>query len=183
MRRAGLILIPFISILLSSGVATSQEKSPRVGLGISLGKEVVAYAYYPWWLRYYYWGAPSIDFPSIYIPIMVSPKFRLEPEIGIWWLSRSGYSNTIFRISWGMFSVERKEKTNLYRGLRFGVILRDGDTSTTALFMGPALGGEYLFSNYFSLGGEAQLNFTYCTDADLQSILSTKVIFFVRWYF
>lgn len=185
MKTVSLILSVSISILLASDLATPQEKSPRIGVGVSLGKELVAYTYYPhyWWWGDYYWGMPSIDFPSIYIPIIVSPKFRLEPEIGFWWLSRSGYSSTILRIGWGMFSIERKKQTNLYQGLRVGVILKDDYTSTTDIFIGPALGGEYLFSSHFSLGGEAQLNFVYCTNADSRSTLSTKVLSFLRWYF
>lgn len=176
MKKVSFGLFVFISILLWSGLATPQEKSPHIGVGISIGKEV------------YGWGMATIDFPSVYIPIFVSKNFRLEPEIGLWWQSYSdsyyySESDILFRIGWGMFLVKQKERTNLYQGLRVGLILEDNGDSRKYFSIGPALGGEYFFSSHFSLGGEAQLNFTTYGDGGSFRSGSCKTVVFVRWYF
>ena len=57
----------------------------------------------------------------------------------------------------------------LYYGINIGIILSSTsfemtgedseDNSKTDFFVGPAIGGEYMFSDNFSLGGEIQINY------------------------
>jgi len=68
--------------------------------------------------------------------------------------------------------------------------LDEWDRSKIDFYIGPALGAEYLFTKRFSLGGEIQLNFISIGqwDGDLsaensESVVRTKPLIFVRWYF
>jgi len=105
--------------------------------------------------------------------------------------------------------------TNLYYGLNIGIILssasRDiketfvfnGTTETetdsdkaskTDFFVGPAIGGEYMFSENFSLGGEIQINYISLGQFDWKleedvtkddrttSLITTNAIVMLRWY-
>jgi|GEM_PF-852069 len=182
----------YLVAFLLSTLAFSRENSPSIGLGVSLGKEFVPTYAYQSSRHYYNLGMPSVDFPSIYIPITVSRSFRIEPEIGFWNYSTlsgtSEYRYWILRIGLGMFLLRGKERTGYYYGIRSSVNLNSepagAGSGKTDFFIGPALGGEYLFSKHFSLGGEAQLNFvSYYTNMNSESSLSTKTVLFLRWYF
>ena len=77
-----------------------------------------------------------------------------------------------------------RDGTSEYLINKAQVRLRD----VTDLFLGPAVGAEYYFSERFSLGGEAQLMFTAIGQEDddddgSASLLQTGAILVVRWYF
>jgi len=62
------------------------------------------------------------------------------------------------------------------------------DESKMDFFIGPAVGGEYFFSEHFSLGGEIQGNFVFLGQYDddsetKESMFKMKPLVFVRWYF
>lgn len=143
-------------------------------------------------------GVPA----SIYLPITFS-SFRIEPEVGLF---RSSVSNdeadfessaTLLQLGTGVFVLRPMGGTTFYYGGRVGITRfsmdvssggDDEEESSTNFFVGPALGGEYMFGENFSLGGEAQLMFTSVGSEDENddvsiSYLNTGGVFFVRWHF
>jgi len=62
-------------------------------------------------------------------------------------------------------------------------------------YVTPCVGGEYLLSQHFGLGGEAQLQFTFFGNpsysnkpydypvSDTKTVFKTNALIFVRWYF
>ena len=203
MRKASLVLLVGIALFLVPNLVCAQAKGSSFGFGASMGKEVLPIEY----------GrlATVLDFPSFYMPIHISPGFRIEPEIGLWRYSYSRKDGTdwessysVFSLGFGIFPVINKGKVHIYYGARLRLIststssayswnghTESDDESKTDVSIGPAIGGEYFFTDHLSLGGEAQLNYTsigqFDDDDDDQdvseSIISSKTLFFVRWYF
>jgi len=141
---------------------------------------------------------------------------RFEPNFGFF-----NYSQTIdvnnpyenykreqtisnFRIGAVIAYANAVTSVNLYYGLNIGVIIsstsadisgqESNDESKTDFFIGPAIGGEYMFSDNFSLGGEIQVNYIsvgqfdqegvdpdYTVDVS-ESVVSTRGMIILRWY-
>lgn len=71
----------------------------------------------------------------------------------------------------------------------------ESKTSQTNFYIGPAVGAEYWIGEHFSVGGEAQLLYTEYGEPKLedgeeedevdifQSLMMTKYMFVLRWYF
>jgi len=141
----------------------------------------------------------QLTFPSFYVPIVFSGKFRFEPEFGILRLSASDdtgdASVTGFVLGTGAFATTRKGNTSLYYGARVAILVTRLDLpwledpeSKTDFRIGPAAGGEYLFGDHLGLGGELGINYTSWGDFDENSDISvstivTSSLFFIRWYF
>lgn len=194
MKRSIFILL-LVTLLLASYQLQAQDRKSLIGIGISMGKEIIS-------------SNGSVltlfDFPSIYVPIIISSKFRLEPGIGFYRYSGSGTnweeSTTILSLSFGIFAVTRKDKVDIYYGVRNGLIctwdydrydwngVERYERSKTDYYVGPAMGGEYFFSKHFSLGGEVQLNYVFIGQWDggdgggTEGGIRTKTLIFVRWY-
>ena len=177
-RKARLVFLFLLFFLIISFQLKAQEKEKSIGIGISLSNIVGVFD----------------DSLVIYLPIHTSSKFRLEPEIGFNLYSDSFgiWNNTSVSLSigCGFFAVKNKGKFNIYYGVRNGFIINsystNGRSSRTDLFFSPALGGEYLFSKHFSLGGEAQISYILIgigEGGENASELRTKPLFFLRWYF
>lgn len=66
MKKTGSVLVLLIIFFILSNFLQAQDKERNFGIGVSSSKEAI-------WLE---------DFLIIYMPINISPKFRLEPEIG-----------------------------------------------------------------------------------------------------
>ncbi len=89
---------------------------------------------------------------------------------------------------------------NFYYGIDIGVILsaysiesnsqyfESVSRDKTDFFIGPAIGGEYMFNDSFSLGAEIQINYIsvgqYDDDSQdvSQSLISTRGLITLRWY-
>ena len=114
----------------------------------------------------------------IYVPINVTEKFRIEPEISFF--SRPGYGAAyLFSAGLGLEGMKRKNDFNMIYGVRMGVTLLDGvDDRYTSL--GPILGGEHYFSKHFSIGAEIQLRGIYY---DPDFYISTATSFQTKFYF
>jgi len=189
MKKLNLIVLIGIAFLMMTNLLYAQEKAARVGIGVSLGKQIFGIDD----------GAALtlFDFPSICIPIITSPKFRLVPEIGLYRYSRStdgsDYSYMILSMGCGIFPMIQKGNGYIYYGGRLGLVRmsysnENDDDSKIDFYIGPAIGGEYFFTDHLSLGGEAQLNYTFMGqfeyDDDVsESLISSKTLIFVRWYF
>jgi hypothetical protein len=120
---------------------------------------------------------------TIQVPIVLS-GFRIEPEFGLF--STSSSSTTGNNVNEDAFSAMRfaaglyygkslSENANLYVGPRLGMLLlsttsknvdtlfsggqetRTSESSSSNILLEAVIGGEYMLSQHFSLGAEAQL--------------------------
>jgi hypothetical protein len=165
-----------LAILLEFSSASGQESKAKIGLGISINPTAIFYISST--ADFY---AP-VSIASIYIPIIIKPNFRIEPEAGIFSHSYkytsgtdiSDHTLTEFRIGIGLFYVHSIDTSfSAYCGPRAGILSTSESSSYTYsysgseeytskeidFFIGLCVGGEYLFSRHFSSGGEVQLNY------------------------
>ena len=187
----GLLLLFVIS-------AKAQDDPVRIGFGVGFGQ------------GFSFFGGEElsvitlpIDFADFSV-IIRGKNFRFEPTLGYFNFSstsssgsESKFSN--FRLGTVLAYATAIASLNVYYGIDIGVILSSesfnssspGSTSTdnskTDFFIGPAIGGEYMFSDNFSLGGEIQINYISVGNFDDDSDASTtgvssrgKII--LRWY-
>ncbi len=193
MKKASFIMLLVMTSFFLSNFLHAQEERSRIGFGVSLGKEIIVGAGEVMQLTLF-------DFPSFYLPINLSSNFRFEPEIGYYRYSASdgdwNDSYNIFKIGCGIFYITRKGKVDIYCGARLGLISTsysyesqwgDEEDSKTDFYVGPAIGGEYFFTKHLSLGGEIQFNYISMGQWDDEegsaSVIRTKPLIFVRWYF
>ncbi|PYT03955.1 MAG: hypothetical protein DMF60_16795 [Acidobacteria bacterium] len=172
------VLAVIVAWLLVQGSVSAQSNvggaAARVGLGVSIsdvGELLPAGS-----------DQTAAIVPSVLIPITIGDWFRVEPEVG-------GYRNTstltdvvgstsgtqtrrfsLLHIGTGAFGVATKERFKFYYGGRIAY-LRYKQSSQTGSFesftypsipgwlVAPAVGGEYMLSDHFSLGGEVQVRF------------------------
>jgi hypothetical protein len=138
---------------------------------------------------------------TISIIYETSPTFRIEPEIGYFNGSQEisngmtqEHKITSWRIGVGILPQKPYEKFTLYYGARVGYINEniEDESKANGYYIAPALGGEYFFSNHFSLGGEAQVVYISATtepEDDYEnwesklSVVNTRALAFVRFYF
>lgn len=148
---------------------------------------------------------------SIIVPIVMSQSFRLEPEIGFyngkntWELqgNKEEYTATQYRFGLGIFPQSAMKSSTIYYGARigylslklkeeetFGGVTQTDEYSTSGFFIAPAVGGEYFFSNSFSLGAEAQVMYASLSseiegsDVDISdTLISTRGLVFIRFFF
>lgn len=169
-----------------------------IGIGVSIGKDLVVADDGELMML-------PVCFSNIHIPITVSQKLRFEPEFSIWIYSYEGDNNisrkyTTYRIGLGILGIKSLEQTKLHYGLRAGIVYNstertapeseyNKDESKTDKYVGLAIGAEYYFSTYFSIGGEAQLNYIFLGNFDdnddngSASIISNRALVVIRFYF
>lgn len=192
-------------LLLFSASTKAQDDPVRFGFGVGFGH------------GFNFVGGSDLsvitlplDFADFSV-IIRGKNFRFEPTLGYFSTSSSSTSSTSGYTSESDFSNVRlgailayatsNGSMNYYYGIDFGVILSSesssssapGSTSTdeskTDFFVGPAIGGEYMFSDNFSLGGEIQINYISIgefngdsqTDVS-QSAVSSRGKIVLRWY-
>ena len=180
-RHATCVLLgqAFAGTLLSASVLAQGTASPntrRVGVGVAISDagEVAAEGAY---LGSTYRVTTAALLPTIFIPIDVTSRFRLEPEL-------SGYRNSnthiggtfgddtssssLLQVGTGVFGLARHERFTLYYGgrvasLRFGVSsirnTREYTSSARGWLLAPTMGAEYFLTEFLSVGGEASLKF------------------------
>ncbi len=181
-------------LLLFSISLNAQDNRMRIGFGVGFSKEA---------------SVIIGDESSLALPIDLAnftfvvrgKSFRFEPNIGFFNLSATttGYMGTEvdaslsnYRLGAVIAYANAIASMNLYYGINIGVILSsisvDSDSeSKTDFFVGPAIGGEYMFSDNFSLGGEIQINYikigNFDDDSDdSMSIISSRGMIILRWY-
>lgn len=208
-----------LAVFLTGESAYAQQSARRIGIGAALGSihdlfSVIAMDT----------TEDTIAAPAILIPLQVTNRFRLEPEIGVFRHSRSertDYSANGVEIGVGVFPQTLQQNFRLYYGVRVGYVKREEEKKKTislrtaeitetqtqtsdGFFVAPAVGGEYLFSDHFSLGAEVQyrhtsvegLAFSTFTSVlpgvptprrDVErfdtSVSATRVLFVTRFYF
>jgi hypothetical protein len=181
--------------------AKAQDDPTRIGFGVGFGQ------------GFNFFGGEElsiitlpIDFADFSVVIR-SKNFRFEPTLGYFSSSSSntssGYtfesSSSNLRLGAILAYATALASMNLYYGIDIGVILSSekresslpGSTSTdrskTDFYIGPAIGGEYMFSENFSLGGEIQINYISIGNFDDDSDASTSIVssrgkIMLRWY-
>jgi hypothetical protein len=146
-------------------------------------------------------------YSSITVPIIISPTFRIEPEVGYFSASQEATANgttveqtaSSWTIGTGIFPQKVFSDFTLYYGGRVGYISQKttsevgtnkDEETTSGFYVAPAIGGEHNFSDHFSIGAEAQVVFAWMTneeddrdyDVDL-SMFDTRGLVFFRFYF
>ena len=214
-KTAWLFICIFVLFSLSNLVyaqSAAGMDQMRIGLGVAIGKEVMPIEESM--------ILKMVDFPDIYVPIQVSPGFRLEPYFGYWRYSYSSENSSTYEQKYsimdlgvGVFITTWCGPVDIYYGGRIGMqknsqyykstYTYDSTTETTESkanqtnwIYGPAVGGEYFFTNNLSLGGEVQFNYMKMGEwkesngedheSDYKqstSVLYTKVMITVRWFF
>jgi len=207
MRRQNFILVFVVIFLLSSIPNYAQDeaskKTTKIGIGVTISdiKDLFQSIM-----------GDGNAAPSIYIPIDISPAFRIEPEISYYKFSEKEEYNsstdenriTSYSIGLGLSSMNRRGSVNLFYGARFGMIKAssvneytyiggaDKDEETgSGFYIAPTIGGEYFFSENFAMGGEVQIKYSSTKwegenggdEGVKRSVLSTRALFSVRFYF
>ena len=196
-----------IMLLLSVISIKAQDDPVRIGFGVGFGREFTSI--------YVYGGIEElsvitlpVEFADLSVTIR-SKNFLFEPTFGYYSTSRSYTSSdensqesktSNLRLGTVLAYVNTNESLNYYYGIDLGVILtsesnesnylgstQTSDKSKTDFFIGPAIGGEYMFSNNFSLGGEIQVNYisfgNFNDDSDVStSAISSRGKIILRWY-
>ena len=182
--------------------AKAQDDPVRIGFGVGIGQ---GFSFIGSDLSVL---ALPIDFADFSV-IIRGENFRFEPTFGYFSTSSSSTSSSSgyttdskssnLRLGTVLAYANSMESMNFYYGIDFGVILssesRDytdpfiesRDESKTDIFIGPAVGGEYMFSDNFSLGGEIQINYisigSFDGDSDESiSAVSSRGKIILRWY-
>lgn len=199
MKKALILLV----VLLFATTLQAQDKMVndkfQIGFGAAIGKEILLISSsYP---------IIAVDFPSFYIPIIVSSMIKIEPHFGLGSMSyKNGGEETMTYMDFGagVFFLKWYGPVNLSFGARFGMFntnFKEANgveevSSRMDMYFGPALGGEYFFTKNFSLGGE--IEFLYGMWGDMKvtvdgeevdtgsdydvTTMRTKTLFFIRWY-
>jgi hypothetical protein len=183
--------------------AQTEASNVQFGFGVSLTREVPTFA-----------STEEMDIMTLPIDlanfslVIKGKNFRIEPSLG-YFTGSSDYSNgqyhsessiSNFRIGAVIaYNNSAIESMNFYYGIDIGVILsslsassstsnESTDESKTDFFVGPAIGGEYMFNRHFSLGGEINLNYISVgnygdSEGDNTTwLISTRGAIYVRWY-
>lgn len=174
--------------------AAAQEATPRGGIGIALSNLDVG--------SLFTGGFPAAQ---IYVPIVISPGLRIEPELGVLKLEDDqdpSQDVSVYTLGVGLlFTRHVGEDVLAYVGPRLAISrvsqpVNDPfgpgsvDAVGTDLRLAAAIGGEYFFSSRFSLGAEAQLAFMAVGDRDVSGVgtieggssLATHALAFFRAY-
>ena len=197
-----------VMLILSVISVKAQDDPVRIGFGVGFGREFTSVYVYGVFEELAVLTLP-VEFADLSVTIR-SKNFLFEPTFG-YYSTTSSYTysssdnreeiNTSnLRLGTVLAYVNTNESLNYYFGIDLGVVLtshssesnyfgstESTDKSKTDFFIGPAIGGEYMFSNNFSLGGEIQVNYisfgNFNDDSDFStSAISTRGKIIIRWY-
>lgn len=182
-----------------------EDSGIQFGFGVGISSEYTVYNFNGYGDRLQIETLP-IDMANFSVLIKGS-FFRVEPSFGYFTTSTdysyqgSSTESSTSNIRLGAviaFNDDHIESMNLYYGIDIGLILsshsyissistESTERSKTDFFVGPAVGGEYLFIKHFSLGGEINLNYIsigqYDSENDISAwAMSTRGMIYLRWY-
>ncbi|MDX1531673.1 MAG: outer membrane beta-barrel protein [Rhodothermales bacterium] len=200
MRPFALLLV----LLLAAPAAQAQESLPGFGVGLRLNDVLGTFT--PFISEDLALSAATGA--TFYLPLNVSSRFRLEPELGFGRFSSSvedvdaGLTVSQFHLGVGAMALLPRPDLTLYVGGRLRYTRSsetnelpedfggDEETSASAFGFGPVVGGEHFFGRHFSLGGEVGVLYqTYGADRDGDafeldlSTLNTFASALLRFYF
>ena len=164
MKKGIIWIFPVILTIIISNVQdiycqNDVSNSGKVGIGISLFN-----------LIDFFYTTEEIAYKnSIYVPITLSKRFRIEPEIGVLYTR----PDVLYSLGLGVFGLSCTSDITWYYGMRIGT------WNAHFIQIAPSLGGEYYLSKRFSLGAEVQL-MGLIENNDL--MFMTNTIAFIRLY-
>ena len=178
LRRFALAVTTLAALFVATNANAQQQAGGKVGIGVGLVPEAFV--------------NPTSPAVEVYVPIAITPAFRLEPSVGIRTSddSTTNVKRSDVTIGVGAFFVQRPSaNSDLYFGGRLklnfaGIDTPAGSDSGTDFGIAAAAGAEYYLAAKFSLGVEAQLG--YYAQSDVSGDTSgffTNGILFGRFYF
>jgi hypothetical protein len=212
LNRLFAALLP-LAVLLAAPAAAQDHApladTPRVGLGVGLSPGL---------------DSETLDLSlnpvTVFVPIQLG-SVRVEPQAGLFYRSGDGEGLasdvTAFEVGLGVFGTSRVGQALIHYGGRLGYQRVDAELNIEGalpdqgpplpspgatvereadnVFVGPAVGGEYVVGDHVSFGAEARLlyvsetlsdgvstGFEQQTNRDIQR-LQTGGVVFVRFYF
>lgn len=197
--RSTLRFAAALAALAVSAPASAQQR-PRLGIGVGLSAfdfNVTTLA------TNFPAGVPD----SIYVPINLTPTFRIEPQLGVATLNQSlgndpSIETSVISVGLGAFWMQpassqldiyfgaRVVRTSYTQKLKFSPPRPTETTDGADLRIIPAIGGEFALHPRFSLGAEAQLAFVSFGDRNVStggtipggSGVQTGALLFARLY-
>jgi Outer membrane protein beta-barrel domain len=188
---AGLVLL----VVVPAAVFAQSATRPRVGLGVSVsdvGELVVVGGTGS--------TSPSVITPTILVPINVTSRFRVEPQVGFYWNSAVNTTSvgtqtqtetrtsSVLHVGSGVFGLTSTERFTVYYGGRVAYLrVTQSDVTGSSpnaytyptapgYFVAPVVGGEYFLSDHLSLGGEVQVRYTSSTfDANANNRVQSNI--------
>jgi hypothetical protein len=174
--------IAAISTLLLTGVLVgaparaqpaSEPGSRRVGVGIAISDATEVL---------FVGSSDTLGaglFPTIFVPIDLTSRFRVEPEFSEFQDSSTHHDDrgddthrrSLIQIGTGAFGLARMGRFALYYGGRVAYLrskqssirepapTQESTTQTSGWLFAPALGAEFYLTEYLSIGGETSLKF------------------------
>ncbi|HEY6004955.1 MAG TPA: outer membrane beta-barrel protein [Anaeromyxobacter sp.] len=189
------------SLAVSLPSFAQEHQRPRVGVGVGIttfdfNVSMLANSF------------PAAVPDSIYVPIALTPTFRIEPQIGVATLDQNignepSIETSVVSLGLGVFWLfpaspqmdvyvgGRVVRTSFSQKLKFNPPRTTETTEGSDIRVIPALGGEFSFHPRFSLGAEVQLQLVSFGDRTVNpggaiipggSGLQTAGLFFARVY-
>jgi hypothetical protein len=195
----GKMAIGFVLLVLLTGTALAQSSS-KMGVGIAILDLQKLFELF---------SSDGVGSnTTITVPLITSPTFRIEPELGYFSYTTEYTEQDIttestgsaWNIGAGLFLQKVYNEFTLYYGGRIGYLSQktlteetdqpDDEETTSGLYLSPAIGGEHNFSGHFSIGAEAQIVYASLTneedgrpfDVDV-TLFNTRALVFFRFYF
>lgn len=196
-------------------IFAQQSISSQFGVGTAISDidDITSTIFFPITISSYFRIEPEIRFMR---KSSSSDRESKENDFNNTSTSENTSTSKHFHIGIGIFPVIPKDSYNLYLGVRLGYIRISSSheynsisssidyyhnykskvkESTNGYYIAPAIGGEYFLSDYFSLGGEVQVEYTSLkgeekNEGDNQGITdrsssstSARALILVRFYF
>lgn len=194
-----------VALFFVSTVAAAQRNSFYAGIGIALNPAAIVVNNTDMFL--------PVGLMNIFVPLQISPHWRVEPEFGILSIRDNTTSGAASqqqswqytRFGTGVFYAWQPiASTQLYTGVRSGLLWYTTTRQTTndipqeqqsaqwSYYTGLCLGGEYYFSPHFSIGAEVQLYYVHIGNRSstppargeaVRDIISNNSLVCARLYF
>jgi hypothetical protein len=165
-------MLAAVAAALATAPAAQAQQRDGVKVGLGLGMNVNQLAQ-PTTLNWS--GTVPVN---LYVPIQISPAFRVEPWLGFWTFSQNnfvGRPNDMSMHAWdlgvgGLWYFQPANPFGIYLGGRLGLTFSGGEidpgvtASETDFRIQAVSGGEYFIAPRFSVGAELQLGVTFYGD-------------------
>lgn len=198
MLRRRYVPLMCLAVMFLASSANAQQSARRIGIGVAIG-DITGIAA----VTALGTTEDTAAAPSIFVPVQITSRFRVEPEISLFRHSHEEpfeYKVNAVEVGIGLFPQRLTESYRLYYGVRVGYVrvkeeeprriagLATRTQTIDGFFAAPAIGGEYLLSDRFGLGAEAQIRHTAVSgdddgDSVKTSATATRVLFTTRFYF
>ena len=155
--RLALLLLP-LALFLARPALAEEGQLPKVGIGFDLFDLTLQPSMVMLWSEEDTWGLNSERFltKSLYLPLNLSPRFRLEPMLGITKVDDDGMMSATM----GAFNLYQPESFFVsYQGGRFGTSMTLGEHKIVYPCLLGVLGVELIALSRMGFGFEGGLGF------------------------